>query len=575
MKQLRFSSFRQRLNAAFLAVSLVPVLLCSALLLQIFRFRMTADRQQNAEQQLDGACHALSAVQEGLQEAAQTLERSQTVMGALSGGWVDSASVYSAFYDATEEIRRFAQFALYDAEGTLRYSTQALPGARKLSVSWGVLQEAADEDKIVYCASIDPTDLDEPILRAAARLTQDGQTVGFFVASFYEAQFRAMLDALAGAQNELLVMDGFWHGIYCSQQAQVLTLSNALREQLLSGRALTGLSDNFVYTARQEEATGLFFVLQQPQVFTRGTLRLLYTVSALCALGGVAVSIVLSLQLSRQVFQPIGTLHRAITQVGRNDLEVQVPVREGQCDELGELAQQFNGMVLSLRRNQQALLENQQALNDAQIRMMQAQLNPHFLCNTLDTMKWISKINQVPQVALMSTNLADILRFCISPEEFVELRRELEILGRYVEIQRIRLSDSFTFSQDVPERLLSCMVPKMMLQPLAENAILHGLSGVQDGRLTVTAREEGGVLEICVLDNGCGFPAEMLGQYKPPEKQTGHLGLFNVDTILRKHYGESFGLRLENRKDGAGACITARLPARRRDADAAGAGGRG
>ena len=572
MKQLRFSSFRQRLNAAFLAVSLVPVLLCSALLLQIFRLRMTADQQQNAEQQLDGACHALSSMQEGLQEAASTLGGSETVLGALSGGWENSASVYSALYDATEDVRRFARIELYDADGTLRYATQTVLGAQTLPVSWGILKEAADADAIVYSASIDPTDLDEPVLRGAVRLTRDGQTAGFLVAAFYETQLRAMFDSLAGAQNEILLMDGFWRGVYCSQQAQVQTLSYALRGQLLHGKALTGLSDNFVYTARQDEATGLFLVLQQPQVFTRGTLRLLYTVSALCALGGVAVSIALSLRLSRQMFQPIGTLHRAITQVGRNDLEVQVPVQAGQCDELGELAQQFNGMVLSLRRNQQALLQNQQALNDAQIRMMQAQLNPHFLCNTLDTMKWISKINQVPQVALMSTNLADILRFCISPDEFVELRQELAILGRYVEIQRIRLSDSFTFAQDVPEELLSCMVPKMMLQPLAENAILHGLSGVQDGRLTVTAREEGGVLEICVLDNGCGFPAEMLGPYQAPEQQTGHLGLFNVDTILRKHYGESFGLRLENRKDGAGACITARLPMRRRDADAAGAG---
>ena len=572
MKQLRFSSFRQRLNAAFLAVSLVPVLLCSALLLQIFRLRMTADQQQNAEQQLDGACHALSSMQEGLQEAAITLGGSETVLGALSGGWENSASVYSALYDATEDVRRFARFELYDADGTLMYATQTVHGAQTLPVSWGILKEAADADAIVYSASIDPTDLDEPVLRGAVRLTRDGQTAGFLVAAFYETQLRAMFDSLAGAQNEILLMDGFWRGVYCSQQAQVQTLSYALREQLLHGKALTGLSDNFVYTARQDEATGLFLVLQQPQVFTRGTLRLLYTVSALCALGGVAVSIALSLRLSRQMFQPIGTLHRAITQVGRNDLEVQVPVQEGQCDELGELAQQFNGMVLSLRRNQQALLQNQQALNDAQIRMMQAQLNPHFLCNTLDTMKWISKINQVPQVALMSTNLADILRFCISPDEFVELRQELAILGRYVEIQRIRLSDSFTFAQDVPEELLSCMVPKMMLQPLAENAILHGLSGVQEGRLTVTAREEGGELEICVLDNGCGFPADMLGPYQAPEQQTGHLGLFNVDTILRKHYGESFGLRLGNRKDGAGACITARLPMRRRDADAAGAG---
>ena len=506
MKQLRFSSFRQRLNAAFLAVSLVPLLLCSALLLQIFRLRMTADQQQNAQQQLDGACYAVDTMHEGLASAAAALQKSRTVLRALSGGRADSAAVYSVLFDATEPVRRFARFDLYDADGTLRYSTQTAPEEQMLSTSWGVLQEAAQEEPgvIVYCASGNPLDLDEPVLRAAARLTMDGQTAGYLVAAMYESHFRTLLDAMAGAQNALLVMDRFWHGIYCSQQAQVLTLSNALRGQLLAGRALTGLSDNFLYTARQSGTTGLYLVLQQPQVFTRGTLRLLYTVSALCALGGVAVSILLSLQLSRQVFQPIGALHHAITKVGKNDLQVQVPVQEGQHDELGELAQQFNRMVLSLRRNQQALLQNQQALNDAQIRMMQAQLNPHFLCNTLDTMKWISK---------------------------------LEILGRYVEIQRIRLSDRFTFEQDVPEALLSCMVPKMMLQPLAENAILHGLSGVPDGRLSVTAQQlEGEVLEIRVCDNGCGFPADMLGQYKPPVQPTGHLGLLNVDTILRKHY---------------------------------------
>ena len=221
-------------------------------------------------------------------------------------------------------------------------------------------------------------------------------------------------------------------------------------------------------------------------------------------------------------------------------------------------------MVTTLSANQQALLENQKALNEAQIRMLQAQLNPHFLCNTLDTMKWISKINQVPQVALMSTNLADILRFCISPAEFVPLRREMEILERYVEIQRIRLSDSFAYEAQVPEELLDCLVPKMLLQPLAENAILHGLSGSREGTLTVTAQGlEGDILEIRVADNGAGLPPELLGPYRPPEQPTGHLGLLNVDTILRKHYGEHFGLRLENRKECAGACVIARLPIRK------------
>ena len=289
MKQLRFSSFRQRLNAAFLAVSLVPLLLCSALLLQIFRLRMTADQQQNAQQQLDGACYAVDTMHEGLASAAAALQKSRTVLRALSGGQADSAAVYSVLFDATEPVRRFARFDLYDADGTLRYSTQTAPEEQMLSTSWGVLQEAVQEEPgvIVYCASGNPLELSEPVLRAAARLTMDGQTAGYLVAAMYESHFRTLLDAMAGAQNALLVMDRFWHGIYCSQQAQVLTLSNALRGQLLAGRALTGLSDNFLYTARQSGTTGLYLVLQQPQVFTRGTLRLLYTVSALCALGGV------------------------------------------------------------------------------------------------------------------------------------------------------------------------------------------------------------------------------------------------------------------------------------------------
>ena len=106
MKQLRFSSFRQRLNAAFLAVSLVPLLLCSALLLQIFRLRMTADQQQNAQQQLDGACYAVDTMHEGLASAAAALQKSRTVLRALSGGQADSAAVYSVLFDATEPVRR-------------------------------------------------------------------------------------------------------------------------------------------------------------------------------------------------------------------------------------------------------------------------------------------------------------------------------------------------------------------------------------------------------------------------------------------------------------------------------------
>lgn len=574
---MKFRSFRQRLNAAFLAGALVPTLLCSVLLLQTFRLRMNSSQQQTAQQQLSAAQSALDRAKTGFEATLDTLQGSRLVTEALFGEGGEDAKVNNQLFGATEDLRSFAAFHLYDISGRLRYSTQSALSARSLPTDWGALYAAAQNPgKLVSRAAEDPTAQQEPLLRLAALLSDAyGAPVGYLVIDMWENQLGALLGGMAGAQNELLLLDGHWRPVYCTQSSQVVTLAQTLRSQLLSGKTLTGGSEEFRYTISRDQATGLYLVLQQPQIFTRGTLRLLYTVSALCALVGMVLSIFLGLQLSRQLFEPIGRLHRAIRQVEKNNLQVRVPIPEDRSDELTDLAAQFNHMVATLDKNQTALIENQRALNDAQIRMLQAQLNPHFLCNTLDTMKWISKINQVPQVALMSTNLADILRFCISPAEFVTLQKELEILSRYVEIQRIRLSDSFTYESRVPESLLDCRVPKMLLQPLAENAILHGLSGTAEGKLLVTAESLDGILEIRVADNGAGLPEALLGRYRPPESPTGHLGLLNVDTILRKHYGEDYGIWLENRRGGPGACVIARLPVQKGESYAEGSGSRG
>ena len=162
----------------------------------------------------------------------------------------------------------------------------------------------------------------------------------------------------------------------------------------------------------------------------------------------------------------------------------------------------------------------------------------------------------------MSTNLADILRFCISAEEFVPLYREVEILERYIEIQKIRLSDDFSFTLGIPEELYDCMVPKMILQPIVENAILHGLSDVAGGAIRVSAEEDMGLLRVTVTDNGKGFPEEMVGRHFHRDTSKGHLGLYNVDTILRRNYGEGCGLFLGRGEGGIGASVTAVLPIR-------------
>ena len=192
-------------------------------------------------------------------------------------------------------------------------------------------------------------------------------------------------------------------------------------------------------------------------------MRLLYIVSALTILICLALCAAVSMRISRQLFEPVRALNAAMGAVEEGKLDTRLEVRS--TDELGQLAGRFNRMVERLRAHLEESVRRRQELSDAQIRMMQAQLNPHFLYNTLDTVKWMGKINKVPDVATVAADLADILRSSISGGEFVTLGEELTTLDRYVEIQSIRFPGKFALVKDVEDLALDVLVPKLMLQP--------------------------------------------------------------------------------------------------------------
>ena len=552
------NSFRNRLFAALLLCSLIPLLICTALMVQITRLRLDSKTREDGAEQTAALLGSMDLISEALTASAHRLQDTETAIHGLGDRVVSRLQMNSLLFDATDSYRNLAVFDLYDSSGACRYSTRGTV-SENLPTDWGLLSGAAREPgKPVYYASEDPADTGAPLLMGAVELRAEDGCRGYLVMRLYLAGFHSLLDGKY-TKSDILILSRFFRPIYSSHTYLTQTLAPALRQQLLNGQ--TPDDADYVYTVACHEPTGLYLVLRQPRLFTARTVRLLYTASLICTLVCVAVSVLVSLLISRQITSPLRRLMRAFDKVQQADLETQLPVEGG--DEFGRLAVRFNKMVLALKSNREELISNQKELNQARIRMLQAQLNPHFLCNTLDTMKWISKINKVPQVALMSTNLADILRFCISAEEFVPLYREMEILERYMEIQKIRLSDDFSFRQEIPEELYDCLVPKMILQPIVENAILHGLRDASGSVIRVQAAEEKGVLHIAVTDNGRGFPPQMLGPYRrDKDLAKGHLGLYNVDMILRGNFGEEYGLFLEPGDGGVGARVIATLPAR-------------
>ena len=230
------------------------------------------------------------------------------------------------------------------------------------------------------------------------------------------------------------------------------------------------------------------------------------------------------MRISRQLFEPVRALNAAMGAVGERKLDTRLEVRS--TDELGQLAGRFNRMVERLRAHlEESVLRRRRELSDAQIRMMQAQLNPHFLYNTLDTVKWMGKINKVPEVATVAADLADILRSSISGGEFVTLGEELTTLDRYVEIQSIRFPGKFALVKDVEALALDVLVPKLMLQPIVENSIIHGFAD-SGGSIVVAARLADEELIITVRDDGCGMSEESLRRFREGGADGGrHLGL--------------------------------------------------
>ena len=319
------------------------------------------------------------------------------------------------------------------------------------------------------------------------------------------------------------------------------------------------------YTA--DGAAGFTLLLQQPRVYTGQVLRSLYLVGAALGILCLGLCAVAAWWLSRYLSQPVNALDDAMRQAERGDYNVQLYLDSP--DELGRLAASFNRMTEEYRQNLERSVQRQRELTETQLRMLQAQLNPHFLYNTLDCMKWLGVANHVPQIADMSTDLAALLRAGISGSELIPLEDELELVRQYLNIQEIRFEDRFVCEIDVDERYQHCIVPKMVLQPLVENAIIHGVADLEEGYIKLWAEEDGGDLLLRVSDNGRGIAPEVLDRLARHEDiPGGHLGLNNVDRIIRLYYGEGYGLTAES--GDTGSRVTLRLPMMKGDSHAKG-----
>lgn len=569
MKRVENLSFGQKLLLGFLICGVVPLALFMVVSLMVFSTALsksTVDTAQIYRKRIEADMGRLFSQS---QEAIIQLAESPLILRALEAeeGTINQ-KVYSELYNATTAVRAMGWFSLYDSQGTLRYTTANPAGTGQLPLNWGVLRAAAQEEKVVFRQA----DMGTSCLRGAAAVRREDDLLGYVVMEMLPQHFESLLEDSYDADSDIFVVDSFWNHVYSTQDDNH-EVAAKLRRQILAGQPLSNGGGEHFYYVQHEEVSGLTFVIQQSYPLSGWVMRLFYFAAGVAIALCLILCVALSMVLSRQLFSPIYSLNHAMAQVEQGNFQVQVD--HDRVDEMGQLAARFNRMAEKLGFYLEESLRRQRELNEAQIRMMQAQLNPHFLYNTLDTIKWLGKTSDRPEIATISADLAAILRSSISSEEFVTLAEELHFLEQYVEIQRIRFPGKFDYVTQAEEEALEVMVPKLMLQPLVENAIVHGLDEWDGGRIEVTAKIVGEELAVTVWDDGRGMSQKTIQMAQEGVRDEGHLGLYNVGTILRLHYGKDRGLRFLPAKE-RGTLIEIVIPCNGKEGeDAKGSGGGG
>lgn len=545
-------SFTLRIFVTVLLVALFPLGLSNAVMLPLIVNKsderagaQTQARLLRAQETLEAACRAFDA-------AADELLKDASVRRALAGEPVEAQRVYEALFSAAGGLYDQGHLLLYDGDGRCLY---ALKGAGDdLPADWGALRRALRGETVRLSAG------EGTLALLSARPAADG---GCVVYGFDRDELASML---SDGDGGFLLLNATGRPVY-ADDAELTDAAAMLRERLLAGKSPSCETDAFFYRAAPLGDTGFTLCLRAAWPFTAETRQAYYEASAaMCAICAV-MCLWGAFFLSRRLSKPVRALSRAMSEAEKGNLSLRLP--EDRQDELGRLAVGFNRMAEEYEQNLHRSVQRQKELNETRLRMMRAQLNPHFLYNTLDSMKWLGMAHDSPQVATLATNLALLLRASISGDEIVTLEEELELLERYADIQSIRFEDRFACEIDVSERFQRCLVPKLILQPLVENAVIHALDERDDGYIKVSAEEENGALLLSVADNGCGMPEALVAAINGGDARRGggNLGIYNVDSIIKLHFGVSYGLTASS-VPGDGSCVCIHLPMNQRETDA-------
>lgn len=373
----------------------------------------------------------------------------------------------------------------------------------------------------------------------------------FFIDLNYSAISELCDKNSIGEKGYIFILDENGNIVYHPQQQQ---LYNELQTENIdtvmnadSDTVVTGSNDDGkLYTISRSEKTGWTVVGCMKVGELMKNSRQAQSIYILMAAALVVIALLLSNLIARNITLPIQRLRDSMAKVQEGDFET-ADVKVVSENEIGSLTTSFNVMTHRIQELMEQNIYEQEEKRKSELKALQSQINPHFLYNTLDSIIWMAEGKKNEEVVLMTASLARLLRQSISnEEELVSVGQEVEYARSYLTIQKMRYKDKLEFQIDVAPKISSVKIIKLVLQPIIENAIYHGLKYKESRGLLIVrgyARDGCAVLEI--VDNGVGMDQQTLEHIFEKHKVNYHsngVGVYNVQKRLQLYYGSDYGI---------------------------------
>jgi two-component system sensor histidine kinase YesM len=400
------------------------------------------------------------------------------------------------------------------------------------------------------------------LLGRAVKSLEHGDIIGYLMIRANERELSNIYNSIdIGQDSDIFVLDNT--GLVISSRNPSVPVTNPYFDENL----IRYIKENFdagnyvfPYEINSKKYLASFALVEGVDWFVVGIIPFSYlnsefkelVVSAIViGLGCFIISVLLAYIFSASLLAPIEKLQTAMKRAQQGDLSVSIT--DHHDDEIGEVTRHFNYMLSEIKNLMENVKNKEKQKRLAELKALQAQINPHFLSNTLNTVRFLAKAQKAENIESITTSLIQLFHMTMGKgEDLITIGAEMEYITNYINLQEYRYLNKFIIHYDIEPEILDCKIPRLLLQPIVENALIHGIGPMDgQGRVVIKGFFYDQAIKLIVTDNGVGIPDQILATllhegHQNSSMQLNGIGISNVDERIKLYFGMEYGLSIES-----------------------------